>query len=165
MGNDDKRHAEKSLARLLVQAARAHRNRLSAMLAAQDLVAGQEQVLQALSSNGPLSMGELATLLHVRPPTVSKTISRLTGLGLVKRLPAKKEDGRITQVVLTAAGEAKAKLVDILWLETEAELLTGFDSKDRKRLRKMLRRAIGNLSTGGTQPEENGSGEDSDIGR
>ena len=42
-------------------------------------------MLQALAAEGALTMGELAAILRVRPPTASKTISRLSALGLVAR--------------------------------------------------------------------------------
>ena len=47
------------------------------------LFPGQEQALQVLAQhdNG-MTMGELSRTLHVRPPTASKTIARLTAQGL-----------------------------------------------------------------------------------
>lgn len=55
-------------------------------------------------------------------------------------------DGRIVRVRLTEAGLAKAAAIEGLWDEVEAEMLGGFDNKERRRLRKLLRRATRNLA-------------------
>ncbi|MGV7032448.1 MarR family winged helix-turn-helix transcriptional regulator [Methylobacterium symbioticum] len=135
----------KSVGWALVQAARLHRARIGDRLAALNLFAGQEQVVQALAAAGTMTMGDLAATLRVRPPTASKTISRLAALGVVERR-AEAGDGRIVRVRLTEAGLAKAEAIERLWDEVEAELLEGFDSKDRRRLRKLLRRAARSLA-------------------
>ena len=47
---------------------------------------------------------------------------------------------------LTDQGRDKAAAIDELWGDVETELLDGFDGKERKRLRKMLRKAAKNLA-------------------
>lgn len=139
-----KHPAEKSLGWILVQTARAHRSRVGARLSEIGLYAGQEQALQALASSGPLTMGDLASFLHVRPPTASKTVSRLTDLGLIERMEEHR-DGRVVRVKLTGKGLSKAQEIDRICAELEIELLAGFDLKDRKKLRKLLQRVVCNL--------------------
>jgi NADPH:quinone reductase-like Zn-dependent oxidoreductase len=46
-----------------------------------------------------------------------------------------------TDIAMAKKGKRKAAAIDSLWDEVEGELLQGFDNKDRKRLRKLLRRA------------------------
>lgn len=135
----------KSVGWALVQAARLHRGRMGDRLGALGLFAGQEQVLQALAAAGPMTMGELAGILRVRPPTASKTVSRLSALGLVERHP-EPDDARVVRVQLTADGLAKAAAIEGLWDEVEGELLAGLDGKDRRRLRKLLRKLARNLA-------------------
>ncbi|WP_375410343.1 MarR family winged helix-turn-helix transcriptional regulator [uncultured Methylobacterium sp.] len=135
----------KSVGWALVQAARLHRSRIGDRLAALDLFAGQEQVVQALAMAGTMTMGDLAATLRVRPPTASKTISRLAALGFVERR-AEAGDGRVVRVRLTEVGLAKAAAIERIWDDVEAELLDGFEGKERRRLRKLLRRAAGNLA-------------------
>lgn len=135
----------KSVGWALVQAARLHRSRIGDRLAALDLFAGQEQVVQALAMAGTMTMGDLAATLRVRPPTASKTISRLAALGFVERR-AEAGDGRVVRVRLTEVGLAKAEAIERIWDDVEAELLDGFEGKERRRLRKLLRRAAGNLA-------------------
>ncbi len=135
----------KSVGWALVQAARLHRSRMGDKLASLGLFAGQEQVLQALAVEGLMTMGELASILRVRPPTASKTVSRLAALSLVER-QAEPDDARIVRVRLTPEGQAKAAAIETLWDDVEDEMLDGFDPKDRKRLRKLLRKVARNLA-------------------
>ncbi|KQO49470.1 MarR family transcriptional regulator [Methylobacterium sp. Leaf91] len=164
MGKSDKRirpPGSKSVGWALVQAARLHRSRVGDRLAALDLFAGQEQVVQALAVAGTMTMGDLAATLRVRPPTASKTISRLAALGFVERR-AEAGDGRVVRVRLTDTGLAKAEAIERIWDDVEAEMLDGFDGKERRRLRKLLRKAARNLAdvSGVTGHEVDG---DSDI--
>jgi DNA-binding MarR family transcriptional regulator len=140
-----KHPGSKSVGWALVQAARLHRSRMGDKLGELGLFAGQEQVLQALSSTGLMTMGELASILRVRPPTASKTVSRLAALRLVER-HAEPDDARIVRVKLTEEGLRKAASIKDVWEDVEAELLDGFDAKERRRLRKFLRRLARNLA-------------------
>ncbi|MCJ2048188.1 MarR family winged helix-turn-helix transcriptional regulator [Methylobacterium sp. J-070] len=129
----------------LVQAARLHRARTGDRLAKLGFFAGQEQVVQALAAVGTMTMGDLATLLRVRPPTASKTVTRLAALGIVERR-AESGDGRVVRVQLTEAGLAKAAAIERIQEEVEAELLDRLDKTDRRRLRKLLRKAARGLA-------------------
>jgi DNA-binding MarR family transcriptional regulator len=129
----------------LMQTARLHRFYVGEMVSEIGLFAGQEQVLLSLVTAPSMTMGELATMLKVRPPTASKTIARLALLGLVERSTAP-DDARIVRIGLTPAGEAKAEYVAAVLRRVENDLLDGLDSKDRRRLRKFLRHASLNLA-------------------
>ncbi|MBN4094352.1 MarR family transcriptional regulator [Methylobacterium sp. OT2] len=129
----------------LVQAARLHRARTGDRLAKLGLFAGQEQVVQALAAAGTMTMGDLAALLRVRPPTASKTVTRLAALGIVERR-AESGDGRVVRVQLTETGRAKAEAIERIQEEVEAELLDHLDKTDRRRLRKLLRKAARGLA-------------------
>jgi MarR family transcriptional regulator, transcriptional regulator for hemolysin len=137
--------SDKSIGRALILASRLQRARLGEQLQASGLFPGQEVVLEALAAHGPMPMGELAERLDVRPPTVSKTITRLSAQGLVKRSAAG-GDGRLVSVELTEDGLAKAKSMAGVSLAVEKEMLVGLDSKDRKRLRKALKKMAKNLA-------------------
>jgi DNA-binding MarR family transcriptional regulator len=135
----------KSIGWPLIHAARLHRARLSQKLSAHGVFAGQEQVLQALTTNTTLTISELAETLRVRAPTVSKMVTRLTMQGLTERHGGG-NDARIVRVRLTEEGNQKAGAVAEVWDEVEAELLRGLNSKEQKRLRKMLRKVARNLA-------------------
>jgi DNA-binding MarR family transcriptional regulator len=130
---------------VLAQTARLHRFHLNVKLADMGLFAGQEQVLQALDSQGALTMGELASVLRVRVPTASKAVTRLAALGFVERQPDGK-DRRSVQVRLTQKGETTSARIQELWNKVEADMVAEFDPKERKRLRKLLLQAATNLA-------------------
>lgn len=134
----------RSVGHHLSLAARLHRMRAAQLLATLGLFPGQERVLQILMERGTLTMGELAEALRVRPPTASKTVARLSAQGVLQR-QASDGDGRIVRVGLTERGLEQARMIDELWQSLDEELLAGFDGKERKRLRKLLRKASGNL--------------------
>lgn len=161
MSNEVAHPGVKSVGWALVQASRLHRSRTGDKLSELGLFAGQEQVLQALANSGPMTMGELAAVLRVRPPTASKTVSRLSSLKLVER-HTEPGDARVVRVKLTKEGKRKAAAIDALWDEVEAELLADFDNKDRKRLRKLLRRAAKNLA-GITGADQSGFEAEDDL--
>jgi DNA-binding MarR family transcriptional regulator len=143
---------------LLAQAARLHRFYLNERLAEMGLFAGQEQVLQALDQQKALTMTDLAAVLRVRVPTASKAVTRLSALGFVERLSERFSDGRdrrTVQVTLTRKGKVAVARIHALWDEVESDLTAGFDSKDSRRLGKLLIRAAANLATalGGTEQD------------
>jgi DNA-binding MarR family transcriptional regulator len=136
----------KSVGWVLIHTARLHRFHLSEQLADKGLYPGQEQVMRALATAEQLSVGELAQILQVRAPTVSKSINRLSALGLVERLPSSDSDRRSVSVKLTPQGRALAASIEASWNKVEDDLMRDFDEKERRRLRKLLRRASKNLA-------------------
>jgi DNA-binding MarR family transcriptional regulator len=155
---------EKSVGRALLVTARLHRARMGERLNALGLFPGQEQALKALQA-APMTMGELATLLRVKPPTVSKTIGRLSVQGLVTREGGGR-DGRLVQVALTETGQKTAATLDAVWNQVEDELLERLDAKEKKQLRKLLRKAAKGLSKAGVEldePEADSDEADSDA--
>ena len=136
---------EKSLGAHILHAARLHRARSGQLLKDLGLFPGQDRVLQLLEAHERMTMGDLAAALKVRPPTISKTIARLSAQGLVARTGSQ-ADARVVDVVLTEAGRERAVLILGLWDRIEEEMSAGLDGKDRRRLRKSLRRAVKNLS-------------------
>ncbi|MCX7342027.1 MAG: MarR family transcriptional regulator [Hyphomicrobiales bacterium] len=150
--------SEKSIGRLLILSSRLHRARIGEKLQALSLFPGQEQVLEVLAAEGAMPMGELATRLSVRPPTVSKTIARLSAQGLVQR-STDGGDGRLVRVQLTPEGEVRAQALGGLLDEVEDEMLGELDGKDRKRLRKLLRKTVKALGKAGNRRTEDGDDE------
>lgn len=129
----------------LSQAARAHRVSFGAELSKLGLHAGQELVLKILSEEGPQTMSDLARALGVQPPTATKTVSRLTAQGFVKRR-ASKEDSRQAYAEITAKGEKLIKQIDKIWKSIEREAFKGFEEKERRTLRKYLKRLEKNIT-------------------
>jgi DNA-binding MarR family transcriptional regulator len=150
--------SEKNIGRLLILASRLHRARIGEKLQSLSLFPGQEQVLEILASAGAMPMGELAAKLSVRPPTVSKTIARLSVQGLVTR-STDGGDGRLVRVQLTEEGTRRAASLGELLDEVESEMLADFDGKDRRRLRKLMRRMVKTLGKAGGRATHAGDDE------
>jgi DNA-binding MarR family transcriptional regulator len=135
----------KSLGVHILQLARLHRARTAELLKDLGLFPGQERVLQVLGSQQAMTMGDLAVTLRVRPPTISKTIGRLSAQGLVERRGSE-SDARVVHVGLTSTGLERAAMIGAIWERIEDELTEGLDGKDRRRLKKSLKKASKNLS-------------------
>lgn len=148
---------EKSVVLQLIHTARLQRTRAAELLNDIGLFPGQDQVLQSLARKdaagemGGIAMGDLAAELRVRAPTVSKTIARLSTQGLVERRGAGL-DKRQVYVSLTEEGRQRAAQIDAITRQMEAELVDGLDGKDRKRFRKLLRKAAKNLASATGEP-------------
>ena len=125
--------------------ARLQKARSARLLASLGLFPGQETVLKLLVEHDGRTMSDLASALRVRPPTASKTIARLTAQGLVERRTST-GDGRLVRVYLTDLGRDRANAIDGIWHALEQEMVEGLDGKDKKRLRKLLRRIEKNLA-------------------
>ncbi|GHB38270.1 MarR family transcriptional regulator [Pseudovibrio japonicus] len=136
---------KKSTTFRLAQAAKAQRARSGAHLSRIGLHPGQEAVLKVLFETDGKTMSQLALALGVKPPTVTKMVTRLTAQGLVFRRISE-SDGRLARVFLTEEGRERILLVDRAWKRLEKEALAGMEEKDRKKLRRLLRQVEKNLS-------------------
>ena len=63
----------------------------------------QQSALATIEHEGPLTLGELATLEQVQPPTVTAAVGRLQEQGLVTRT-GDTVDRRVARVAITPAG-------------------------------------------------------------
>lgn len=68
-----------------------------------EITASQLSALASLNRLGPLTLGALAAVERVRPPTVTRIVGHLEAAGLVVRRPAP-GDRRSAQVELSPAG-------------------------------------------------------------
>jgi DNA-binding MarR family transcriptional regulator len=62
--------------------------------------------LSSIGRHGPLSLGELAAMEGLKPPTITATVAALEADGLVAR-EADVRDRRITRVTLTSRGRQR----------------------------------------------------------
>lgn len=136
---------EKTIGYRLTHTARLQKALAARLLSELGLFPGQESVLKLLLEQDGRTMGDLANALRVRPPTASKTIARLTTQGLVER-KATDGDGRLVRVFLTDIGRERGGSIDRIWEMMENEMVGGLDNKERKRLRKLLRKVERSLA-------------------
>ncbi len=81
-------------------------NRLARLLRQQDegdLGATSTAALATVRSRGPVTLGELAALEQVAPPTMTKVIEKLEARGFVSRR-VDPQDRRVCRVTITATG-------------------------------------------------------------
>lgn len=62
--------------------------------------------LATVNREGPLTLGDLAMIEQVAPPTVTKVVKDLEAMGLVVRIPDP-DDGRVVRVDTTAEGRRR----------------------------------------------------------
>lgn len=129
----------------LQSAARLSRTALAARLNGHGFYAGQDQLMLALEHEDGQSPGELAAKLGVRPPTITKTINRLTAQGVLEKR-ASKEDARQAHIFLTASGREAIMAIEKAVKKTEKQAFRGIDRKEQKALSKLLARIEANLA-------------------
>ena len=102
-----------------------------------DLTPSQLSALAAIDRHGPLTLGMLADLERVAPPSVTKAVTKLESEGLVAR-EADATDRRVAWVSLTPTGTnrlARMRRRRSVWLATR---LAALDADDRERLARAL---------------------------
>ena len=126
-----------SLTGKLIYTARLCRTARAELLLTHGLYAGQDILLKSLSEEDGQTMGSLATNLGVKPPTVTKMVTRMESQGLVRR-EGSQYDSRINHVFITPAGTALLGKVDDAWEAAELAAFTGLKDNAEKRLHKIL---------------------------
>lgn len=107
--------------------------RLLRQQAGDDLTPTMRAAVGTIAREGPLTLGELAAVEQVAPPTITKVVTKLEDRGLVER-EADPSDRRVARVVLSEKGER--------WLEGDrrrrhawlAERIDKLDAAERDRL-------------------------------
>ena len=138
---------DRSILQDVNNAARLGRTVLAVRLLKQNLYAGQDQIMLALAALDGQTPSALAAATSVRPPTMTKTISRLMAQGFLTKTDSA-EDARQAHVFLTEAGRAAIAGIEKAIGKTEKRALDGFDKKERKQFAKYLRKMGENLGGG-----------------
>jgi DNA-binding MarR family transcriptional regulator len=106
--------------------------------------------LSALSvlvlGGGPRSLGELAEIEQVRPPTMSRIVAGLVRAGLVRR--RKTEDGRRVRLEASVKGAKILQAGRKRRVESLARALSSFSEKEQQQLAELsdlLEQVIGKL--------------------
>jgi DNA-binding MarR family transcriptional regulator len=97
----------------------------------------QLSALASVKRVGPISIGELAAIENVQPPSVSRIVGALEGEGWIKRV-TDANDGRVALVQTTSKGEQELERLRAdrdVWLTRQTAALAPGD-------RRLLRAAI-----------------------
>ncbi len=104
-----------------------------ARAAGADLTPQQAEALQLLAERGVISTSALAQMLGIDPSTASRNLAGLERRGyIVRRRGA--EDGRQTDVRLTARGKRTAEAVSTGWAQVVAMLLERHARPEQQRI-------------------------------
>lgn len=68
-----------------------------------DVTMSQASALAVIAGRGPITIGELASVEKVRPPTMTRVVARLEEQRLIER-QVDADDRRVTRVVITPTG-------------------------------------------------------------
>lgn len=132
---------EERLSAALAKLALVGRASLGRAAQAEGLSPLQALILERLR-RGPASVGELARLLGVTPPTVSDSVDSLERKGLVARRPA--GQGRRVEISATSRGK-KLLRQPLSWAEVFSEAVTACSEAEKAVLLGLLLRLIARL--------------------
>ncbi len=107
-------------------------------------------LLVRVERRGPIGIVELAGLVGRDYTTVSRQAAKLETLGLVTR-QAGRHDRRVSDVVITAAGQAMNQAIDAARERLIWPLLSQWSAQDRKDLTRLLRRLVDDAQRGTEQ--------------
>jgi DNA-binding MarR family transcriptional regulator len=112
--------------------------------AAGQITASQLSALAAVAHNGEVSLGELAAIERVAPPSMTRIAARMEEQGLVARL-ADATDRRVARLVITEEGQAlldETRTRRDLFLAGRLQQLTDDERADLARAIPILERLI-----------------------
>ncbi|NJM68760.1 MAG: MarR family transcriptional regulator [Scytonema sp. RU_4_4] len=130
---------------LIVQVCKAHRHQTATVLTQLGLHPGQEILLLYLWENDGLIQSELASLMQVEAPTLTKMIHRMEKAGLLERRKDE-EDARICRIYLTDGGRSLQEPVTSAWNLLEKRVLANLTLEERLLFRRLLLQVLNNLS-------------------
>ena len=103
-----------------------------------------------------MTAGAIAALLGVKPPTMTRTLTRMEAQGFIRKLPGE-SDGRQTRAVLTEEGEKHLSAIVYATKAAEAYAFAGLSDKELRQFAKVLRKI--NRNFGADSPEDDGLSE------
>lgn len=119
-------------------ASRRLRQRSREALAPWDISPSHLRALRALSSSGPLRLGDLSERLQITPRSTTEVVDALEDRGYVSRSPDP-TDRRATLVGLTSTGHALLDQIREVRSAEADRFFGGLTPADRAHLRRILR--------------------------
>nr|WP_298726764.1 MarR family winged helix-turn-helix transcriptional regulator [uncultured Steroidobacter sp.] len=102
------------------------------------------RVLMILGEQCPQPIGQVARLAVINISTMMRIVGRMEKAGLIKTVPSA-SDGRITELMLTAAGRTKLAAARKITAPIYQRLIVGFSADDFSHLLDLLSRLHRNL--------------------
>lgn len=123
--------------RAFLTAARLHFKNMLGAMAGSRSHHGQAMCMRLLSVNDGATQRDMARMLHVAPPTVSKMLRAMEKAGLVERR-ADASDQRLTRVYLTDDGRARDHEMGVAVGEYVNATFGTLSERDRRELARLL---------------------------
>lgn len=140
--------------RAFITTAKLHFKNMMATMAGGRTHPGQAMCLRLLGANDGLTQRDMARMLHVSPPTVSKMLSTMEKSGLVERKPDE-ADQRLTRVYLTADGRERGDQMGAAvgeYVNATFATLTERERRDLARLLEKLGARISEVAAAADEP-------------
>jgi DNA-binding MarR family transcriptional regulator len=134
--------------RTFITTARLHFKHMMGAMAGGHARHGQAMCLRLLSVNEGATQREIAHMLHVAPPTVSKMLSAMEKSGLVERR-ADQSDQRLTRVYLTDAGREHDSEIAVAVGKYVNATFGALSERDRRDLSRLLDKLGANIAKEG----------------
>jgi DNA-binding MarR family transcriptional regulator len=145
--------------RAFLATARLHFKNMMATMAGGRTHPGQAMCLRLLTVNDGATQRDVARMLHVAPPTVSKMLSTMEKAGLVERR-ADAADQRLTRVYLTAEGRERSDEMGVAVGEYVNATFATLSERDRRDLARLLEKLGARISEVAAGQESCGHGSD-----
>ncbi|HLY29341.1 MAG TPA: MarR family transcriptional regulator [Aggregatilineales bacterium] len=130
---------------LLVQVTKAHRKVAETGLHDFGLYVGQELILFRLEEQDGMTQSDLADVLCVEAPTVTKGLQRMEAVGMIERRQDP-SDARVSRVYLTPKSRQLIEPLRELWAEVEQKTIKGLSEPEVMLLQRLLLQILENLS-------------------
>lgn len=104
----------------------------------------QYVALKKLGTEGPMTAGELARLLHHNPGALTRLLDKLEQQDYVRRVPDP-DDRRALRIELTASGRTLWKRINACGERVAERALDRSTEKERTQLQSLLSRVLDNL--------------------
>jgi DNA-binding MarR family transcriptional regulator len=147
-GADGGRFVDDYLAYLLAAASHEISGQFHQQVRAAGLGVLEWRVLASLAEGDGRPVGEVASLVLAKQPTLTKLIDRMAASGLVRR-GRSAGDGRRRLVYITASGRRRVGPLLKAAKRHEAEVLAALGAADARRLKRILRRLVDPARAGG----------------
>lgn len=125
------------LSKLLITAAKKHKDRMAAYLRTMDLYVGQDIFLLTLAEKEEMTQSELKEKLNVEYPTIHKIAARLEKRGLIEKSTAP-EDKRVSIIRLNAKGKEITQKIEAYWEKLEKDFFGPLSLEEQQQLRELL---------------------------
>ncbi len=139
-----KKSSNTAILNLLGDIHRGSRASLSEKLQKLGLFGGQERIILLLKDQDGLTPSIIAEKLNVSPPTIAKSIARLTARGILVRR-TDRSDRRRANVFLSNIGHSMVKSIEKEQRKWQKKVLKSLSKAEKSQLSQQLQQILSNI--------------------